>query len=71
MVDDEAVTPRYVQCLKPDRELSMIWRIAKGSLRNKILSGSGWVAMLWVGGESCGDDVRPIAITCVVRRSGA
>ncbi len=37
VVDDTAVTPRYVQGLKPERELSIIWRIAKGSLRNKLL----------------------------------
>ena len=37
VVDDAAVTPRYVQGLRPERELSIIWRIAKGSLRNKLL----------------------------------
>ncbi|GAA2004643.1 DUF808 domain-containing protein [Nakamurella flavida] len=37
VVDDAAVTPRYVQGLKPQRELSIIARIAKGSLRNKLL----------------------------------
>ncbi len=37
IVDDAAVTPRYVTGFKPDRELPMIWRIAKGSLRNKVL----------------------------------
>ncbi|MDN5916942.1 MAG: DUF808 domain-containing protein [Pseudonocardia sp.] len=37
VVDDAAVTPRYVQGLKPERELSIIWRITKGSLRNKLL----------------------------------
>ncbi|MCX6464981.1 MAG: DUF808 domain-containing protein [Pseudonocardiales bacterium] len=37
VVDDAAVTPRYVQGLDPRRELSIIWRIARGSLRNKLL----------------------------------
>lgn len=37
VVDDAAVTPRYVQGFTPDRELPAIWRIAKGSLRNKLL----------------------------------
>ena len=37
VVDDTAVTPRYVVGLKPERELPIIWRIAKGSLRNKLL----------------------------------
>ncbi len=37
IVDDAAVTPRYVQGFRPERELPMIKRIAVGSLRNKIL----------------------------------
>ncbi|NWJ75161.1 DUF808 family protein, partial [Pseudonocardia sp. ICBG1122] len=37
VVDDAAVTPRYVQGLKPERELSIIRRIARGSLINKIV----------------------------------
>ncbi|EHN11160.1 Membrane protein putative [Patulibacter medicamentivorans] len=37
IVDDAAVTPRYVQGFKPERELPMIKRIAIGSLRNKIV----------------------------------
>ena len=37
IVDDAAVTPRYVQGFAPERELPMIKRIAAGSLRNKLL----------------------------------
>jgi len=37
VVDDTAVTPRYVRRLRPERELPMIKRIAIGSLRNKLL----------------------------------
>lgn len=37
VVDDTAVTPRYLTGFTPDRELPVIWRIAKGSLRNKLL----------------------------------
>ncbi len=37
IVDDAAVTPRYVQGIKPEREIPMIRRIAVGSLRNKLL----------------------------------
>lgn len=37
VVDDAAVTPRYVVGLTPDRELPIIWKIALGSLRNKLL----------------------------------
>ena len=37
VIDDTAVTPRYVAGLHPDRELPIIGRIAFGSLRNKLL----------------------------------
>ncbi|MFZ2998358.1 DUF808 domain-containing protein [Sphingobium sp.] len=37
VIDDAAVTPNYVMGLTPDRELPIIWKIAKGSLRNKLL----------------------------------
>jgi len=37
VVDDTAVTPRYVMGLSPQRELPIIAKIAKGSLRNKLL----------------------------------
>ena len=38
VVDDTAVTPRYVQGVEPKRELSIIGRIAKGSIRNKLIA---------------------------------
>ncbi|HEX6071705.1 MAG TPA: DUF808 domain-containing protein [Sphingomicrobium sp.] len=37
VVDDTAVTPRYVIGLAPERELPIIGKIAVGSLRNKLL----------------------------------
>jgi uncharacterized protein len=37
VIDDTAVTPQYLQGFSPDRELPILWRIAKGSLRNKLL----------------------------------
>ena len=37
VIDDTAVTPRYVHGLSPDRELPIIWKITLGSLRNKLL----------------------------------
>ena len=37
VIDDTAVTPRYVAGVSPTRELPIIWRIARGSLRNKLL----------------------------------
>ena len=37
VIDDAAVTPQYVTGIQPKRELPMIWRIAKGSLVNKLV----------------------------------
>lgn len=37
VIDDAAVTPSYVTDFTPDRELPVIWRIAKGSLFNKLV----------------------------------
>jgi uncharacterized protein len=37
VIDDAAVTPKYVVGLTPERELPIIWNIAKGSLKNKVL----------------------------------
>jgi len=37
VIDDAAVTPKYVTGFTPERELPIIWKIAKGSLRNKLL----------------------------------
>lgn len=37
VIDDAAVTPGYVTGLSPARELPIIWNIAKGSLKNKLL----------------------------------
>ena len=37
VIDDTAVTPQYVSGVTPSRELPMIWRITKGSLRNKLV----------------------------------
>ena len=37
VVDDAAVTPRYVVGFAAARELPIIWRIALGSLKNKLL----------------------------------
>jgi predicted DNA repair protein MutK len=37
VIDDTAVTPRYVSGLSPERELPIIAKITIGSLRNKLL----------------------------------
>jgi predicted DNA repair protein MutK len=37
VIDDAAVTPRYVTGFAAKRELPIVWQIALGSLRNKLL----------------------------------
>jgi len=37
VIDDTAVTPRYLTGFTPNRELPIIWRIAKGSIKNKLI----------------------------------
>lgn len=37
VIDDAAVTPRYVQGFSADRELPIVIKIAKGSIKNKLL----------------------------------
>ncbi|MEM9630105.1 MAG: DUF808 domain-containing protein [Pseudomonadota bacterium] len=37
VIDDAAVTPKYVTGFSPARELPIVWRIAKGSLKNKLI----------------------------------
>ena len=37
VIDDAAVTPKYVAGFSADRELPIIWRIAKGSFVNKLV----------------------------------
>ncbi len=37
VIDDAAVTPKYVHGFRAERELPIIWRIAKGSLINKLV----------------------------------
>lgn len=37
VIDDAAVSPKYVQGFAAERELPIIWRITKGSLKNKLV----------------------------------
>ncbi len=37
VIDDAAVTPQYIEGFDASRELPIVWRITKGSIRNKIL----------------------------------
>ena len=40
VIDDAAVTPKYVHGFDAKRELPIIWKIARGSLFNKIIISS-------------------------------
>ncbi|MEM6935480.1 MAG: DUF808 domain-containing protein [Pseudomonadota bacterium] len=37
VIDDAAVTPQYVDGFDASRELPIVWKIARGSIRNKLL----------------------------------
>lgn len=37
VIDDAAVTPKYMQGFAADRELPIVWKIARGSLFNKLV----------------------------------
>jgi predicted DNA repair protein MutK len=37
VIDDAAVTPKYVHGFDASRELPIVWRITRGSLKNKLL----------------------------------
>jgi len=37
VIDDAAVTPKYLTGFEPARELPIVWRIARGSLVNKLV----------------------------------
>ena len=63
VIDDTAVTPKYVVGLDPSRELSIIFRIAKKSLINKLLILSPAALLLGY--------FAPWAITPVLMLGGA
>jgi len=37
VIDDAAVTPKYIHGFAAERELPIIWKIAKGSIFNKLV----------------------------------
>ncbi len=37
VIDDAAVTPKYVDGFSPERELPIVWKIARGSMFNKLV----------------------------------
>ena len=63
VIDDTAVTPKYVVGLDPSRELSIIYRIAKKSMINKLLILSPAALLLGY--------FAPWAITPVLMLGGA
>ena len=63
VIDDAAVTPKYVHGFQADRELPIIWRIAKGSVKNKIIVLLPALLAL--------DYVLPSAITPLLMLGGA
>lgn len=63
VIDDAAVTPKYVTGFRPEWELPMIWRIGVGSLRNKLLVLLPALMIL--------NEVLPQAITPLLMLGGA
>lgn len=63
VIDDAAVTPKYVHGFSADRELPIIWRIAMGSLKNKL--------MVLLPGLLALDYFAPSAITPLLMLGGA
>jgi len=63
VIDDAAVTPKYVHGFDADRELPIIWRIAKGSLKNKLI--------VLLPGLLALDHFLPQAITPLLMLGGA
>lgn len=63
LIDDAAVTPQYVRGLAARRELPIIRRIAKGSLRNKFFYVLPALLLL--------SQVAPVALTPLLMLGGA
>lgn len=63
VIDDAAVTPKYVHGFSADRELPIIWRIAVGSMRNKLI--------LLLPALLALDHFLPLAITPLLMLGGA
>jgi predicted DNA repair protein MutK len=62
VIDDTAVTPGYVTGFTADRELPIIWRIARGSLFNKLVVITPAVLLLSI--------LLPAAITPILMAGG-
>ena len=63
VIDDAAVTPRYVQGFAADRELPIVAKIARGSLKNKlVILLPGALLLSWLA---------PWAITPLLMAGGA
>ena len=66
VIDDAAVTPRYVVGFAAERELPIIGRIALGSLKNKLLypaaGGAGAQPGRALGDHAAADDRRRLSL---------
>lgn len=63
VIDDAAVTPKYVHGFSADRELPIIWRISLGSFRNKLI--------VLLPGLLALDYFAPVLITPLLMLGGA
>jgi hypothetical protein len=63
VIDDAAVTPKYVHGFQADRELPIIWRIALGSVKNKLV--------ILLPGLLALNYFLPVAITPLLMLGGA
>lgn len=63
VIDDAAVTPKYVHGFSADRELPIIWRIALGSVKNKLV--------ILLPGLMALNYLLPVAITPLLMLGGA
>ena len=66
VIDDAAVTPKYVHGFEAKRELPIVWRIARGSIINKLVillpAGSAAVDLRAVGDPAAADAGRGLSV---------
>ena len=63
--DDLALNAQQVTGVKAERELPVVWAVAKGSFRNKLILvpvGAGVCRVRAVGGEAASDDRRRLPL---------
>ena len=65
VIDDTAVTPRYVTGLSPERELPIIWKIARIAEEQAVVPVACGVAaerLRAVGGDAAADGRRGLSV---------